>query len=54
MDLVINLALVFFVGNPIAVLLAGNLGYFVAMIAAVSAFLLLRRGPAGVATPHRS
>ena len=42
-DLVINLALVFFVGSPIAVLLAGNLGYFVAMIAAVSAFLLLRK-----------
>lgn len=42
-DLVINLLLVFFVGNPIAVLLAGNLGYFVAMLAAVTAFLLLRR-----------
>lgn len=42
-DLVINLALVFFVGSPIAVLLAGNIGYFISMIAAVTGFILLRK-----------
>ena len=43
LDLVVNLLLVFFVANPIAVLLAGNLGYFIALIFALTGFLLLRK-----------
>lgn len=42
-DLVVNLLLVFFVANPIAVLLAGNLGYFIATFFALTGFLLLRK-----------
>jgi amino acid transporter len=43
LDMVINLALVFFVGNILAILVAGNLGYMSAHFFALTGFLLLRR-----------
>ena len=42
-DMVINLCLLFFVGNTLAILVAGNLGYMLAHFFALSAFVLLRR-----------
>jgi amino acid transporter len=42
-DMVVNLFLVFFVGNTLAILVAGNLGYLLAHILALTAFLLLRK-----------
>jgi amino acid transporter len=42
-DMLINLALVFFVGNVLAIYVVGNLGYILAHVFALSAFLLLRR-----------
>ena len=42
-DMVINLALVFFVGNVLAIYVVGNLGYILAHVFALSAFVLLRR-----------
>jgi len=41
-QLVINLLLVLFVGNPLAVIVAGNVGYVLAHLLAVIAFVLLR------------
>jgi amino acid transporter len=43
LDMVINLALVFFVGNVLAIYVVGNLGYVLAHVFALSAFVLLRR-----------
>jgi amino acid transporter len=43
LDLFVNLALIFFVASPLAILVAGNLGYISAHFFAVSAFLLLRK-----------
>lgn len=42
-DLVVNLFLVFVIGQTISILFTGNLGYFVAVIAALSGFALLRK-----------
>ena len=42
-DMVVNLALIFFVATPIAILVAGNLGYMAAHFFAVGAFVLLRK-----------
>jgi len=42
-DMLVNLFLVFFVGNTLAILVAGNLGYILAHVLALSAFLLLRK-----------
>lgn len=39
----INVALVLFVGNPLAVIVAGNVGYILAHLLAVSGFVMLRR-----------
>ena len=52
-DLVVNLLLVFFVANPIAILLAGNLGYFIALVFALTGFLLLRKDQPARARPIR-
>lgn len=41
--MVVNLAILAFVGNPVAILIAANLGYMVAITLAVSGFLLLRK-----------
>jgi amino acid transporter len=43
LDLVVNTLLVLFVGNILAILVAGNLGYVAAHFFALSGFLLLRR-----------
>ena len=43
LDLIVNLALVFFVGNTLGVLFASNVGYFVCIIVALIGFLLLRK-----------
>jgi len=42
-DLIVNLLLVFFVGNTLAILVAGNLGYILAHFFALTGFLLLRK-----------
>lgn len=43
LDMIINIGLVLFVGNTLAILLAGNLGYMSAHVFALTAFLLMRR-----------
>lgn len=43
LDAIINVLLVLFVGNILAILVAGNLGYMSAHFFALTAFLLLRR-----------
>jgi amino acid transporter len=42
-DMLVNLCLVFFVGNVLAIYVVGNLGYILAHVMALSAFLLLRK-----------
>ena len=42
-DMVVNLCLLFFVGNTLAILVAGNLGYILAHFFALTAFILLRK-----------
>lgn len=42
-DLFVNLGLIFLVASPLAILVAGNLGYMSAHFFAITAFLLLRR-----------
>jgi amino acid transporter len=42
-DMLINLALVFFVGNILAIYVVGNLGYMLSHAFALAAFVLLRR-----------
>jgi amino acid transporter len=42
-DMLVNLCLVFFVGNVLAILVAGNLGYMSAHFFALTGFLLLRK-----------
>ncbi|MGW4339316.1 APC family permease [Rhodococcus koreensis] len=41
--MVVNLGILVFVGNPVAILIASNLGYILAITLAVIAFLLLRK-----------
>jgi amino acid transporter len=43
LDMIINIALVFFVGNVLAIYVVGNLGYILAHVFALSAFVLLRK-----------
>src|SRR5262249_54141620 len=42
-DMIVNLLLVFFLGNTLAILVAGNLGYILAHFFALTGFLLLRK-----------
>ena len=42
-DMIVNLFLVFFVGNTLAILYTGNVGYILAHFFALTAFILLRR-----------
>src|SRR5215468_8420516 len=42
-DMIVNLLLVFFLGNTLAILVAGNLGYLLAHFFALTGFLLLRK-----------
>jgi amino acid transporter len=52
-DMIINLCLLFFVGNVLAILVAGNLGYILAHFFALTAFILLRRDRARWPRPIR-
>jgi amino acid transporter len=42
-DLVVNVGLVLFVATPLAILVAGNLGYIMSHVFALSGFILLRK-----------
>jgi amino acid transporter len=42
-DMIVNLVLLFFIGNTLAILVAGNLGYMSAHFFALTGFLLLRK-----------
>jgi amino acid transporter len=42
-DMIVNLGLVFFVGNTLAILYTGNVGYILSHFFALTAFVLLRR-----------
>jgi amino acid transporter len=42
-DMIVNLLLVFFVGNTLAILYTGNVGYILAHFFALTAFVLLRK-----------
>jgi amino acid transporter len=53
LDLVVNLVLVFFVGNVLGVIFASNVGYFIAILFAVTGFILLRRDRPTAARPLR-
>jgi amino acid transporter len=52
-DLLLNLGLLFFVGSVLAIVAAGNLGYVLAHVFALVAFLLLRRDRPAWARPVR-
>jgi amino acid transporter len=53
LDLVVNLVLVFFIGNVLGVIFASNVGYFIALLFAIIGFLLLRRDQAKAVRPMR-
>jgi amino acid transporter len=53
LDMLVNLCLVFFVGNVLAILVAGNLGYMSAHFFALTGFLLLRKDRPGWPRPIR-
>jgi amino acid transporter len=53
LDLVVNLLVLFFVGNTLGILFASNLGYMVAIVFALSGFILLRRDRPGWPRPIR-
>jgi amino acid transporter len=50
-DMVINILLVLFVGNTLAILYTGNVGYMLAHVFALTAFVLLRRDRPGWPRP---
>lgn len=52
-DMIVNLGLVFFVGNTLAILYTGNVGYVLAHFFALTAFALLRRDRPGWPRPIR-
>lgn len=43
LDLFANLGILFFIGNPIGILFASNVGYLIALLFGVGAFVLLRK-----------
>ncbi|MCZ4589999.1 APC family permease [Rhodococcus opacus] len=51
--MVINLVMIILVGNPVAILIASNLGYILAITLAVIGFLLLRKDRPGWPRPIR-
>jgi amino acid transporter len=53
LDMLVNLCLVFFVGNVLAILVAGNLGYMASHFFALTGFLLLRKDRPGWPRPIR-
>ncbi|MGP4016234.1 APC family permease [Saccharopolyspora sp. 5N708] len=52
-DMLINIAVLILLGEPIAILLASNLGYLAAVTLAVGAFVLLRRDQPDLPRPIR-
>jgi amino acid transporter len=42
-DMIVNMFLLFFIGNTLAILVAGNLGYMAAHFFALTGFILLRK-----------
>ncbi len=50
-DMIVNIGLVFFVGNTLAILYTGNVGYMLAHFFALTAFILLRRDRPGWPRP---
>jgi amino acid transporter len=42
-DLAVNVALLFFVGNVLSIIFTANVGYFLAIVLALTGFMLLRR-----------
>ncbi len=53
LQLIINVALVLFVGNALAVIVAGNIGYILAHLLAVSGFVALRKDRPDAPRPIR-
>jgi amino acid transporter len=51
--LAVNIGVLLFVSNPLAIIATGNLGYLVAHVFALSAFVLLRRDRPGWTRPIR-
>ena len=51
--MVINLLMIVFVGNPVAILIASNIGYILAVTLAVFGFLLLRKDKPELPRPIR-
>ncbi len=51
LDLIVNVAFIWALKNPIAILVASNVGYFVAWILMLVSFVLLRRDRKDVARP---
>ncbi|MFD1213950.1 APC family permease [Arthrobacter sp. GCM10027362] len=49
--LVVNLVLLFFVGSPVAIVIAANLGYMISVTLACAGFLVMRRTHADVPRP---
>ena len=52
-NLVTNLCLIFLLGDLLAIVAAGNIGYLIAHILALSGFVLLRRDRPGAERPIR-
>ena len=52
--MVLNLALLFLIGSPLAILVCGNLGYILAHFFALSGFLLLRKDRPKWPRPYRA
>jgi amino acid transporter len=53
LDFVLNVVLVLFIGNTLAILIAGNLGYVLMHVFAISGFLLLRKDRPNAHRPIR-
>ena len=52
-DLAVNVTLLFFVGNVLSIIFTANVGYFLAVVFALTGFLLLRRDRPGWPRPIR-
>jgi len=51
---VMNVLLIIFVSNPISILVAANLGYLLAILLAVSGFIILRKDHPAMPRPFRA
>jgi amino acid transporter len=52
-DMVMNIILIFTVSSPLAIIAAGNFGYFLSVFFAVTGFILLRKDRPGAKRPIR-